>query len=289
MAPHPNELELDHAFWNALIASDEFKQRLLQRTRFWARELELVTDEKWHQRWYRDPETRKDSETDILLMWREAGTGDRFAMHIENKPAHRVWEPSQAANYRRRAENRKESWRYRDFEVVLLAPREFVAGHLAESALFDFVLTYEEVGAFVPQFAAAIPAMRDLSATQRLKAELLRWRLTEEHSKAQPWLAAVRLGLFEEIPPDFSWSDSARLAHLINGYDLVSDVGLQRLCNERLDEATQSGVWRGDALELWACLYGEHRRVRHSGHGPDDDQLGLYDQLCRSLRDRLTR
>ena len=155
MQANSNELELDHAFWNALVANRPFQTWLLSRTKFETRSLCLVTDEKWHQRWYRDPETGKDSETDILLMWRDEESGERFAIHIENKPAHRAWESSQAINYRRRAENRKKAWRYTDFELVLLAPLAFVARHQSEAAHFDIALTYEEVGTFVPAFAAA--------------------------------------------------------------------------------------------------------------------------------------
>jgi hypothetical protein len=118
----------------------------------------LVTEEKWHQRWYRDPETKKDSETDILLIFVDSSTGDRYALRIENKPAHRGWEPDQAANYLKRAVNRMKAWRYIDFQTVLLAPAAFVQQHPTEASHFHLTISYEEVGAFVPEFAAAVEA-----------------------------------------------------------------------------------------------------------------------------------
>ena len=157
MSVKPNELELDKAFWAALVANLEFRQWFLRRTRFWPRNLELVTDEIWHQRWYRDPETKKDSETDILVLWRDLESGERVAIHIENKPAHGKWQPRQVENYLKRAENRKSKWRYSEFETVLLAPSEFLARHPIEVASFDFVLSYEDVSAFAPAFGTAIP------------------------------------------------------------------------------------------------------------------------------------
>jgi hypothetical protein len=45
---------------------------------------------------------------------------------IEDKPAHRTWEPEQAENYRKRAINRMTPLNYADFQVVLLAPTAFV-------------------------------------------------------------------------------------------------------------------------------------------------------------------
>ena len=95
------ELELDHFFWNAISTNVAFQSWFLVKTKFAGRNLELVTDELWHQRWYRDPVTGKDSEGDILLMFRDPETSERYAIHIENKPGHRIWEPLQAENYRK--------------------------------------------------------------------------------------------------------------------------------------------------------------------------------------------
>ena len=151
-----DELSLDHCFWRGLSGSAAFRNWLVSRTKFRDLPLSLVTDEKWHQRWYRDSDTKKDSETDILLLFVNDHTGDRYALHIENKPDHRKWEPDQVENYSKRAVNRMTSWRYIDFQTVLLAPFSFVQRHPCEASQFQLTLTYEEVGAFVPEFAAEV-------------------------------------------------------------------------------------------------------------------------------------
>ena len=102
----------------------------------------LVRDEKWHQRWYRDPETGKDSETDILLMFADNVSGERYALHIENKPDHGKWMPDQAANYRRRAVNRMSKWRYVDFQTMIMAPQTFIDRYADDVAEFDVILSY---------------------------------------------------------------------------------------------------------------------------------------------------
>jgi hypothetical protein len=102
-----NELDLDHLFWKEMRDNPAFRTWFLGLTKFSEHALDLVTDEKWHQRWYTDPLNGKDSETDIVLLFKDRGNGDRYAIHIENKPAHGKWEPNQAENYRRRATNRK--------------------------------------------------------------------------------------------------------------------------------------------------------------------------------------
>ena len=149
------ELELDHCFWNAASTSPEFLQWLISQTKFAERALRLVTNEKWHQRWYRDPQTGEESETDILLMLEDIGNGERFALHVENKPPHGKWRPNQPENYRKRAQDRMVPWRYADFQTVLLAPAAFISLHQAEAAHFDLRLTYEEVSAWIHEFTIA--------------------------------------------------------------------------------------------------------------------------------------
>ncbi len=135
-----DELTLDHCFRREVSTSPLLRNWLIGKTKFAQRSLDLVTDEKWHQRWYRDPETKKDSETDILLMFRDASNCELYALHIENKTAHRKWEPNQAENYRKRATNRMRAWRCVDFQTILLAPSAFVCRHPAEATSFDVVL-----------------------------------------------------------------------------------------------------------------------------------------------------
>lgn len=151
-----DELSLDHCFWRKISSCTIFRQWLVSQTRFRGLPLSLVTSEKWHQRWYRDPETKRGPETDILLIFADSYTGDRYALHIENKPAYRTWEPDQARNYLKRAANRMKAWRYVDFQTVLSAPSSFIRRHPHEASHFHLTLSYEEVGRFVPEFAAEV-------------------------------------------------------------------------------------------------------------------------------------
>jgi hypothetical protein len=155
MAGAINELELDHHFWRAVSTDRLFRNWFLARTKFSGRDLELVTDEKWHQRWYRDPETKKDSETDILLIFRDRDL--RYAIHIENKPDHGTWTAGQAEKYRKRALNRMSPWRYVDFQTALIAPLSFIARWPIEAGHFEFIVSHEDVSAFVLAFGISSP------------------------------------------------------------------------------------------------------------------------------------
>jgi hypothetical protein len=53
------------------------------------------------------------------------------------------------------------------------------------------------------------------------------------------------------------------------------------------DESGRTGRWSGTALELWVTLFIEHRRIRHGGYEPSDEERPRLDGLCRALRDRL--
>lgn len=105
------------------------------------------------------------------------------------------------------------------------------------------------------------------------------------------WLAHVRAGNFSALPDPLRYGQTPRFAHLINGYFTSEDMGwglLRVWANERRDEAEFMGQWRGTALELWCCLFFEHRRYRHGGDGdltgPDFEPL---DRLCATLREKL--
>ena len=151
----PTELELDHLFWNALRTNSDFFAWFIGKSKFGGHCLELRTDELWHQRWYRNPETKKESETDITLFLRDCTSGSLFSIHLENKTPHRAWEEGQAEGYRVRALNRMSHWGHADCQVALLAPQSHIASHPLEVSHFDFCVSYEEVGIFVPEFRAA--------------------------------------------------------------------------------------------------------------------------------------
>jgi len=163
-----NEVELDHAFAEALADNPDFQKWLLSGGRFarHAGRAKLLIDEQasarksakhwWKHWWCRLPDG-SESETDIFLVF-EAG-GHRFALHVEDKPPDGELELRQAADYRRRAafkSNSKDWLNYSDFEVLLLAPDEFIKRHSECSSQFDRVITYEEVAPFAPLFEAAL-------------------------------------------------------------------------------------------------------------------------------------
>lgn len=105
------------------------------------------------------------------------------------------------------------------------------------------------------------------------------------------WLRSIRSGQFDAMPEPFNWANSRDFAHLIDGYTLSQQAGLGRLgslANARFDEAQENGHWSGTALELWCCLFFEHRRYRHMGEGePTGSDLKLLNHLCIRLRQQL--
>ena len=125
----------------------------------------------------------------------------------------------------------------------------------------------------------------EVPLAEYLRRHIAQRPIEEDSAERWPWLMAVRVGNFAAIPPDICWVESAGLAHLIDGYELAGGVAeLQLLANKKLEKARQAGgLWVGTAVELWECLFAEHRRAHFAGE-PSAIELGLYDQLCQSLR-----
>jgi hypothetical protein len=150
-----SELELDHHFWNRISADRLFFDWFVARSKFAGSRLDHDLAEKWHQRWYRDPISKLDSETDITLFLVETRIAERYTIHIENKPPHGKWQPGQADNYARRGEDRMHKWQHQDFDTALIAPLSFIEREASEVAKFGFVITYEELALFIPEFGIA--------------------------------------------------------------------------------------------------------------------------------------
>jgi hypothetical protein len=111
--------------------------------------------------------------------------------------------------------------------------------------------------------------------------------LFEPGSEGEAWLREVATGKWTAIPQDFSWKQSAGFAHLINGYELAPALGFGDagdFANRRHDAAEQTGTWGGTAIELWICLFFEHRRYRHFGYDPEGRELEFLNALCQSTR-----
>jgi hypothetical protein len=150
------ELQLDHLFWKAISSNLDFQSWFLKRTKFSAHALKLVTDETWHQRWFKDPDTKKDSETDTTLIFEDSTNADRYAIHVENKPPHGKFESRQPENYRIRAMNRMLKWKHIDFQTALIAPLLFFAKWPSEVEHFDIRIAYEDISEFVPEFGLCL-------------------------------------------------------------------------------------------------------------------------------------
>lgn len=163
------EVELDHAFAEAFEASAEFRRWVLAGSRFsrHADTAQLLRDEQararksakhWWKHWWSYMPDGTSSETDIFAVFEIEG-GRRFALHIENKPAHGKINLRQAADYRRRAAlwaNDPQYLNYDDFETILIAPATFIAANGLCVAQFDRSLPYEVIGEWVPAFTDAL-------------------------------------------------------------------------------------------------------------------------------------
>jgi hypothetical protein len=90
------------------------------------------------------------------------------------------------------------------------------------------------------------------------------------------------------MPNPFTWDQSAKFAHIIDGYGVAGGVEqCQEITNNAADNEPDPNNRAGSALTLWIALFGEHRRHRHSGY-PPGPEAGLYlDALCEELGRRL--
>lgn len=102
--------------------------------------------------------------------------------------------------------------------------------------------------------------------------------------------AALR-GDFSALPETPTWDEINPFALLIDGYGESERHGLGdcgEFANARLEEYRSTGQWRGNALELWCCLFFEQRRWRHFGYAPEGDDFAAILSLYRTLRRELT-
>jgi hypothetical protein len=85
----------------------------------------------------------KESETGILLVFKDRENSDRHAAHIENKPPQGKWRPGQPENHRIRARDRMSKLQYVDWQVTLIAPLAFLKVSLSLAVHFDFAISCE--------------------------------------------------------------------------------------------------------------------------------------------------
>ena len=162
-----DEKTLDKAFDLAVRESADFATWLVSHTKFrglgaryhWSR-----SDHPWGRfDWeVTDPATgakrieKRDSETDILVVFELPGTRQRFALHVENKLASGSFTEYQPEMYAMRAKawlGQPKYGSYTDFETLLIAPRGFAEKFPRECGIFDRFIPHEEIARFVPEFA----------------------------------------------------------------------------------------------------------------------------------------
>ena len=145
---------LDKAFEAKIKDSQEFRSWLLGKTKFSGRQAKLILSRSDNP-WYRCKETGKDSETDILLVFEDFATRDRFALHFENKRSNGKFGERQPELYHKRANDwlHMPKWgSYRDFEVIIIAPIFFYRNNSERSAIFHRFISHEAIAEFVPEF-----------------------------------------------------------------------------------------------------------------------------------------
>ncbi|GJE53811.1 hypothetical protein [Methylobacterium thuringiense] len=108
------------------------------------------------------------------------------------------------------------------------------------------------------------------------------------------WLTRVCAGAFDAIPNPFAWIESIEFARLINGHEAARTIGVTELgnfANAKLANAEAIGAWAGTPLELWLCLFYEHRLASHGGKPVSyaEGRRPIRDLLCQSLRNTLQR
>ncbi|TIP29593.1 MAG: hypothetical protein E5X67_06000 [Mesorhizobium sp.] len=101
------------------------------------------------------------------------------------------------------------------------------------------------------------------------------------------WERLALKGDFSAMPTPFVWDQSGRFAHFLNGYEVTGGMNpLADLALTMSAQARKTGKWEASALDLWLCLFFQHRAHRHTGSEGGDPNL---DALCETLRLALNR
>jgi len=115
-----------------------------------------VRPERWWRHWWCTiPGLQEQRETDIFLVFQTDDTNRRFALLVENKKRAR-FSPGQAAAYNAKARfmsGKAEYLHFTDFQTMVIAPAAFHEAHATECDKFDVYISYEAIGAYIPQFA----------------------------------------------------------------------------------------------------------------------------------------
>jgi hypothetical protein len=144
----------ERALAEAIRDSAEFRDWFLSRTKFTGLSVEPVLVRS-NNPWYASPVTGRQSETDVLAVFRVANTRLRFALHIENKTPKDRFQPDQPELYHERAKDwmLTEKWgMYSDYECILIATAEFVTKFESDAKKFDRILLTSEIAEYLEEF-----------------------------------------------------------------------------------------------------------------------------------------
>jgi len=104
----------------------------------------------------------------------------------------------------------------------------------------------------------------------------------------EKWLADAKVGDFSTMPTPFTWDQSVKFAHIIDGYGVAGGVErCMAITQNAIDSEPDPNDRAASALTLWVALFGEHRRWRHFGYEPGGQDLLYLDSLSEALRGRL--
>ena len=104
----------------------------------------------------------------------------------------------------------------------------------------------------------------------------------------EKWLADAKVGDFSTMPNPFTWDQSVKFAHIIDGYGVAGGVErCMAITRSAIDSEPDPDDRAGSTLALWVALFGEHRRHRHSGYPPGQETRLYVDALCDELGRRL--
>ncbi len=166
-----SEDDLCRAFAEAVRTSPKFRGAVLSRTKFaasattarllWEEQVrarpKVLPDRWWRHWWCKIPEVNRERETDIFLVFEDEVTAERFALHVENK-LEASFTDGQAADYEPRGRHMLNKPRYLshgDFATMLVCPAAYAELRADQANVFGSVLSHEEIGAHVPEFAAS--------------------------------------------------------------------------------------------------------------------------------------
>lgn len=94
--------------------------------------------------------------SDVLVIAEDAGTGQRWGIHVRNLVRTARLYPEQAKDYPKRARTLAPKKGYSEWKTVLVAHDLYDAELRIQAFHFDAVVTHEQLGDFVPEYRDAL-------------------------------------------------------------------------------------------------------------------------------------